>query len=80
MGQGFFSRRQKPAQNRLFIIASERRLEKSKEHKKKRQFSFGELPFLFGGDGEDRTLDLCVANAALSQLSYAPIKEEIKGL
>ncbi len=28
---------------------------------------------VFGGDGEDRTLDLCVANAALSQLSYAPV-------
>ena len=31
---------------------------------------------LFGGDGEDRTLDLCVANAALSQLSYAPTLEK----
>ncbi len=27
----------------------------------------------FGGDEGDRTLDLCVANAALSQLSHAPI-------
>lgn len=26
-----------------------------------------------GGPGEDRTLDLCDANAALSQLSYGPI-------
>ena len=26
-----------------------------------------------GGDGEDRTPDLCNANATLSQLSYAPI-------
>jgi hypothetical protein len=25
-----------------------------------------------GGRGEDRTRDLCIANAALSQLSYAP--------
>ena len=25
-----------------------------------------------GGRGEDRTLGLCIANAALSQLSYAP--------
>ena len=25
-----------------------------------------------GGRGEDRTPDLCIANAALSQLSYAP--------
>ena len=28
---------------------------------------------LFGGPEEDRTLDLCIANAALSQLSYGPI-------
>ena len=28
--------------------------------------------FSFGGDEEDRTPDLCIANAALSQLSYAP--------
>ena len=28
---------------------------------------------LRGGDGEVRTLDLRVANAALSQLSYAPV-------
>ena len=28
--------------------------------------------FLFGGDEEDRTPDLCIANAALSQLSYTP--------
>ena len=27
-----------------------------------------------GGPEGDRTLDLCVANAALSQLSYKPIK------
>ncbi len=26
----------------------------------------------FGGDEEDRTPDLCIANAALSQLSYTP--------
>src|SRR3954462_7253195 len=26
-----------------------------------------------GGRGEDRTPDLCIANAALSQLSYAPL-------
>lgn len=30
------------------------------------------LPRFFGGDGGVRTLDLCVANAALYQLSYAP--------
>jgi hypothetical protein len=29
--------------------------------------------FLFGGPGGIRTLDLCDANAALSQLSYGPI-------
>ena len=29
--------------------------------------------FLFGGDEEDRTLDLTDANRTLSQLSYAPI-------
>ena len=28
--------------------------------------------FLFGGDEEDRTLDLTDANRTLSQLSYAP--------
>ena len=27
---------------------------------------------VIGGRGEDRTLGLCIANAALSQLSYAP--------
>ena len=27
---------------------------------------------LFGGEEEDRTPDLCIANAALSQLSYPP--------
>ena len=29
--------------------------------------------FSYGGPGEDRTPDLRVANAALSQLSYEPI-------
>ena len=28
-------------------------------------------PFI-GGDERDRTVDLCVANASLSQLSYTP--------
>ena len=32
---------------------------------------------LFGGDGGIRTLDLCVANASLSQLSYAPVQADI---
>ena len=27
---------------------------------------------VFGGEEEDRTPDLCIANAALSQLSYSP--------
>ena len=30
-----------------------------------------------GGDKEDRTPDLCVANAALSQLSYTPTFMEL---
>ena len=30
--------------------------------------------FFFGGDGEDRTLDLLNAIQALSQLSYAPVR------
>src|SRR5687767_35911 len=39
--------------------------------------SAGQLPRVegwaeVGGRGEDRTPDLCIANAALSQLSYAP--------
>lgn len=28
---------------------------------------------VFGGDERDRTVDLCVANASLSQLSYIPV-------
>src|SRR6476469_5221355 len=32
---------------------------------------------LDGGRGEDRTPDLCIANAALSQLSYAPLLSRI---
>ena len=31
------------------------------------------MPFCYGGPEGDRTLDLCVANAALSQLSYKPV-------
>ena len=31
------------------------------------------IPADFGGDGEDRTLDLLNAIQALSQLSYAPL-------
>jgi hypothetical protein len=31
-----------------------------------------------GGRGEDRTRDLCIANAALSQLSYAPWDCELR--
>ena len=30
-------------------------------------------PLFLGGPGGDRTLDLRVANAALSQLSYEPV-------
>src|SRR6266566_5134208 len=31
----------------------------------------------FGGAEGDRTLDLCIANAALSQLSYRPTEREL---
>lgn len=31
-----------------------------------------QVPVLIGGDERDRTDDLCVANASLSQLSYTP--------
>ena len=34
---------------------------------------FAKWQSLFGGDEEDRTLDLTDANRTLSQLSYAPI-------
>ncbi len=30
-----------------------------------------------GGEEEDRTPDLCIANAALSQLSYPPAMREV---
>lgn len=30
------------------------------------------MTWWFGGDNGDRTHDLCIANAALSQLSYIP--------
>ena len=33
--------------------------------------------FFFGGDEEDRTLDLTDANRTLSQLSYEPLLTEI---
>ena len=39
----------------------------------KKQFSAFSTGFDFGGDEEDRTLDLTDANRTLSQLSYAPI-------
>ncbi len=39
-------------------------------------FTAQALDFL-GGDEEDRTPDLSVANAALSQLSYVPYRQEI---
>ena len=35
-------------------------------------FDFLKCPCQFGGDEEDRTLDLTDANRTLSQLSYAP--------
>ena len=34
----------------------------------------------FGGAEGDRTLDLCIANAALSQLSYRPTRTACAGL
>ena len=37
-----------------------------------RKIGTEQSPFRRGGDGGIRTLDLCVANAALSQLSYTP--------
>ena len=33
-----------------------------------------------GGEEEDRTPDLCIANAALSQLSYFPIADNFSKL
>jgi hypothetical protein len=32
---------------------------------------------VIGGDEEDRTSDLRIANATLSQLSYAPINSQL---
>ena len=40
---------------------------------KKSTVILSELRWTYGGPGGIRTLDLCVANAALSQLSYGPI-------
>ena len=37
-----------------------------------RKIGTEQSPFRRGGDGGIRTLDLCVANAALSRLSYTP--------
>ena len=34
----------------------------------------------YGGPDQDRTDDLCIANAALSQLSYRPKKLQFIGL
>ena len=39
---------------------------------KKKDFS--EVLDFIGGEDEDRTHDLCIANAALSQLSYPPTR------
>ena len=35
-----------------------------------------QAPVISGGDERDRTVDLCVANASLSQLSYIPINSK----
>ena len=37
-----------------------------------RAHSTSRRPLFIGGDERDRTVDLCVANASLSQLSYIP--------
>lgn len=42
------------------------------EHKKSTAI-LSKLRWTFGGHEGSRTLDLCNANAALSQLSYAPV-------
>ena len=39
----------------------------------KKEAKTGSLLLTFGGDEGDRTLDLVIANHALSQLSYIPI-------
>lgn len=40
--------------------------------KKEKPAGFFPTGFICGGEEEDRTPDLCIANAALSQLSYPP--------
>ena len=40
--------------------------------------TYGWYGHFFGGPEGDRTLDLCVANAALSQLSYEPLYTNIQ--
>ena len=42
------------------------------ERAKKNQPRMVGLFLIGGGEDEDRTHDLCIANAALSQLSYPP--------
>ena len=45
------------------------------QEKKKRRPTDGEFEFFFfGGADGDRTHDLSIANAALSQLSYGPTR------
>ena len=45
---------------------------RSTRNKSKGREVRGPLTCCFGGEEEDRTPDLCIANAALSQLSYFP--------
>ena len=45
---------------------------KTGENKKNPQMYANISGSVFGGDEGDRTPDLCIANAALSQLSYTP--------
>ena len=57
------------------MSARKNRLSKNAVFKHNKSLQTVELTgFFSGGPEEDRTLDLCIANAALSQLSYGPTK------
>ena len=57
----------------LFAISGQRKIPIYREFTAYREFSnLSDYVFRIGGPEGDRTLDLCVANAALSQLSYKP--------
>ncbi len=59
------------------ILLSQNRSFRSSFPPKEKQTTPQRVLSVFGGDGEDRTLDLTDANRTLSQLSYAPIKHRI---